>query len=108
MNIPFFQIDAFTSEVFGGNPAAVCVFDRWPEDAVMQGIAAENNLSETAYLVFRKAGLYELRWFTPYNEIELCGHATLAAAYAVFTFMEKNLASVGFQTASGTLSVKKI
>lgn len=104
MRIPFYQVDAFTDRVFGGNPAAVCLLDQWPEDAVMQHIAAENNLSETAFLV-GSGGAYDLRWFTPTLEIDLCGHATLASAYVIFSFLEPELAAVRFQTASGELRV---
>jgi len=104
MKIPFYQVDAFTDSVFGGNPAAVCLLDQWPEDNVMQDIAAENNLSETAFLVGSGAD-YDLRWFTPALEIDLCGHATLASAYVIFNFLEPNLAAVRFQTASGELRV---
>jgi len=106
MNIPFYQVDAFTDKVFGGNPAAVCLLDRWPEDNIMQAIAAENNLSETAFLVGGGAD-YDLRWFTPALEIDLCGHATLASAFVIFNFLEPNLAAVRFQTASGELRVGK-
>jgi len=104
MNIPFYQVDAFTDKVFGGNPAAVCLLDRWPEDNIMQAIAAENNLSETAFLVGGGAD-YDLRWFTPALEIDLCGHATLASAYVIFNFLEPKLTAVRFQTASGELRV---
>lgn len=104
MKIPFYQVDAFTDRVFGGNPAAVCLLDHWPEDNVMQHIAAENNLSETAFLVGSGAD-YDLRWFTPTLEIDLCGHATLASAYVIFHFLEPNLAAVRFQTAGGELRV---
>jgi len=104
MKIPFYQVDAFTDHVFGGNPAAVCLLDQWPEDETMQAIAAENNLSETAFLVGSGAD-YDLRWFTPALEIDLCGHATLASAYVIFTFLEPDLPTVRFQTASGELRV---
>ncbi len=83
MKIPLYQVDAFTSRVFSGNPAAVCLLDGWPDDTLLQSIAAENNLSETAFLVRRGAAV-ELRWFTPRVEVALCGHATLAAAYVLF------------------------
>lgn len=106
MKIPFYQVDAFTDHVFGGNPAAVCLLDRWPEDEIMQAIAAENNLSETAFLVGSGAD-YDLRWFTPALEIDLCGHATLASAFVIFNFLEPKLAAVRFQTASGELRVGK-
>jgi len=84
MKIKIYQVDAFTSKVFKGNPAAVCLLDRWIGDSVMQQISAENNLSETAFLV-RSAEYVEIRWFTPVAEVDLCGHATLAAAHVLFT-----------------------
>jgi len=77
MEIPFYQIDAFTSRVFSGNPAGVCFLDFWPDDCILQAIAFENSLSETAFLVWMGSD-YELRWFTPTVEVDLCGHATLA------------------------------
>ena len=83
MKIPIYQVDAFTSKLFGGNPAAVCPLPRWLPDAKLQAIAAENNLSETAFFV-TKGGHCELRWFTPALEIDLCGHATLATAHIIF------------------------
>jgi PhzF family phenazine biosynthesis protein len=106
MPIPFYQVDAFTDKMFGGNPAAVCLLDKWPEDRVLQNIAAENNLSETAFLV-GAGDNYDLRWFTPTLEIDLCGHATLASAFVIFSFLEKDLAAVRFQTASGELRVAR-
>lgn len=98
--------DAFADEVFKGNPAAVCVLEKWLPDALMQSIAMENNLSETAFAV-KKGPDYELRWFTPGGEIDLCGHATLGTAYILLRFYEKNSDRVVFQTKSGTLIVKK-
>jgi PhzF family phenazine biosynthesis protein len=85
MKLKLFQIDAFTDKVFSGNPAAVCVLDSWLEDSLMQQIAMENNLAETAYAV-KKGEKYEIRWFTPETEVDLCGHATLATAYVMFHF----------------------
>jgi len=79
-----FQIDAFASAVFTGNPAAVCPLDHWLPDQLMQRIAAENNLADTAFFVAKDAG-FEIRWFTPTVEADLCGHATLAAAYRAFS-----------------------
>ena len=76
MNIPIYQVDAFTSEVFSGNPAAVCIIEEWLDDSIMQSIALENNLSETAFIVQRD-GQFKIRWFTPKTEVDLCGHATL-------------------------------
>lgn len=106
MEIPLFQVDAFTSKVFGGNPAAVCVLEQWPDDEILQDIAMENNLSETAFIV-RQDRYYDLRWFTPTLEIDLCGHATLASAFVIFSFLEPSLTSVDFETASGLLRVDK-
>jgi PhzF family phenazine biosynthesis protein len=107
MKIPIYQVDAFTSEVFSGNPAAVCFLDRWLPDEQLQAIAAENNLSETAYLVGGH-GDFELRWFTPVTEVELCGHATLASAFVLFDRRNWQEAAIRFHTRkSGTLTVTK-
>jgi PhzF family phenazine biosynthesis protein len=106
MNIPFYQIDAFTSRVFAGNPAGVCLLNEWPEESTMQSIAAENNLSETAFLV-NTGDFYEMRWFTPKMEVDLCGHATLASAFAIFEYVDSHASRVSFQTKSGTLSVER-
>ena len=99
-------VDAFTKEVFAGNPAAVCFPDRWPEDALMCRIAAENNLSETAFVV-REGENLRIRWFTPGGEIDLCGHATLATAYLWFRFVEPEADQVIFQSLSGPLTVTR-
>ena len=99
-------IDAFTDRIFSGNPAAVCVMDRWLDDRTMQSIAVENNLSETAFAV-NDGNAYRLRWFTPGGEVELCGHATLAAAYAITRFYEPGRSVVQFDTLSGRLTVEK-
>jgi PhzF family phenazine biosynthesis protein len=107
MKIPFYQIDAFSSKIFGGNPAAVCLLESWLDDQTLQAIAAENNLSETAFLVPKAQGRYDLRWFTPAIEVDLCGHATLASAFVVFSFVNNSLSSVDFDTASGLLSVAR-
>jgi len=107
MNIPLYQVDAFSRKIFGGNPAAVCPLESWPADEILQNIAAENNLSETAFLVQRSKGRYKLRWFTPTIEVDLCGHATLASAFIIFSFIDRSLSSVEFETASGPLSVTK-
>ncbi len=104
MNIEMYQIDAFTRERFSGNPAAVCVLDHWLKDSILQNIAFENNLSETAFIVKTHTG-YDLRWFTPSCEVDLCGHATLASAYVVFKFINTHAQSVSFNTLSGTLIV---
>ena len=86
MKIPLYQVDAFSRTVFGGNPAAVCPLESWIYDATMQKIAAENALSETAFLVPR-GDEWEIRWFTPVQEVELCGHATLGSGYVVLTHL---------------------
>lgn len=101
-----FVVDAFTDKVFGGNPAAVCILDQWLPDDVMQNIAKENNLSETAFAV-KQEKEYHLRWFTPGGEIDLCGHATLACAYVLLNEYEVNQTSVTFSTQSGELIVTK-
>ena len=101
-----YVVDAFTDKVFAGNPAAVCVMDKWLDESTMQSIAIENNLSETAFAV-GKGGAYHLRWFTPGGEVELCGHATLATAYVITRFVEPELETVSFDTLSGRLTVEK-
>jgi PhzF family phenazine biosynthesis protein len=106
MKIPLFQIDAFTSKPFGGNPAAVCPLEDWLADGTMQAIAAENNLSETAFFVAEGDG-FRLRWFTPTIEVDLCGHATLASAWVVLNRLDRARSRVEFQTRSGTLTVKR-
>lgn len=106
MNIRFYQIDAFTDRVFAGNPAGVCFLDEWLDDRILQSIAAENNLSETAFLVPADTR-YDLRWFTPKVEVDLCGHATLASAFAVFEYIKPGAGRVDFQTKSGQLSVER-
>ncbi len=99
-------VDAFTDRVFKGNPAAVCVVDRWPSDRLMQDIARENNLSETAFVLQEDTG-WGLCWFTPGGEIDLCGHATLASAYVLLNFYETDLRAVAFSTRSGLLTVTR-
>ncbi|MFC1499784.1 PhzF family phenazine biosynthesis protein [Candidatus Zixiibacteriota bacterium] len=107
MEIPFYQIDAFTSELFRGNPAAVCILDAWLDESRMQNIATENNLSETAFLVPADDG-FELRWFTPTTEVALCGHATLASAFVLFELLQWSGESISFHTRnSGTLLVSR-
>ncbi|MCZ4280800.1 PhzF family phenazine biosynthesis protein [Kiloniella laminariae] len=101
---PVYQVDAFTNEVFGGNPAAVCPLDSWLADDLMQKIAAENNLSETAFFVPGKEG-YHLRWFTPTHEVDLCGHATLATAHVIATELVRGTSEITFETRSGVLRV---
>ena len=104
--LPIYQVDAFTNRLFGGNPAAVVVLDAFPDDALLQTIAAENNLSETAFLVPHD-GQYRLRWFTPLLEVPLCGHATLASAAVVMERLEPGRTEVVFDTASGPLPVRR-
>jgi len=106
MELTLYQVDAFTNRVFGGNPAAICLLDDWLDDTLLQSIALENNLSETAYLV-PADGHYDLRWFTPAAEIDLCGHATLASAYVIFEFVNPKSRKVEFETKSGRLGVAR-
>jgi PhzF family phenazine biosynthesis protein len=106
MRIPVYQIDAFTSRLFAGNPAAVCPLEDWLDDRVMQSIAAENNLSETAFFV-RRGGRFELRWFTPAVEVDLCGHATLASAFVILHHLDPSLDAAVFDTRSGELVVRR-
>ncbi len=106
MKLPLYQVDAFTSTIFRGNPAAVCPLDAWLPDAVLQAIAAENNLSETAFFVGRN-GEYQLRWFTPRIEVELCGHATLASAHVIFHYLEPTQTELNFATRSGVLKAHR-
>jgi PhzF family phenazine biosynthesis protein len=106
MRVPIFQLDAFTSRRFSGNPAAVMVMESFPPDATMQAIAAENNLAETAFLVPSGTD-YGLRWFTPRVEVPLCGHATLASAAVVMERLEPDRKIVAFQSASGVLTVRR-
>lgn len=104
MKIAYYEVSAFTSHPFGGNPAGVCPLDSWLPDATLQGIAANNNLAETAFFVPRKTD-FELRWFTPTTEIDLCGHATLAAAFVLFTESGRPAETIHFHTRSGALAV---
>lgn len=107
MRIPLYQVDAFTSRVFGGNPAAVCPLSEWLPEATMQAIAAENNLAETAFFVPQGDG-YLLRWFTPTVEVDLCGHATLASGYVVMHILAPEQRSVRFDTLkAGALEVTR-
>ena len=97
-------VDAFTDKVFHGNQAAVCVMEEWPNDTLMMDITHENNFSETAFTVKEGDG-YRLRWFTPGGEIDLCGHATLATAFVLFNFYDKEAESITFHTMSGDLFI---
>jgi PhzF family phenazine biosynthesis protein len=107
MNVPIYQVDAFSSKLFGGNPAAICPLDEWLSDATLQSIAAENNLAETAYYVPKNGG-FHLRWFTPGVEVDLCGHATLAAAHVIMDIRrEVPNGRVAFDSKSGELIVNR-
>lgn len=107
MIIPIYQVDAFADQLFSGNPAAVCPLNFWPADTVLQQIAAENNLSETAFFK-KKDKLFEIRWFTPVEEIHLCGHATLAAAHVIFNHLNFKGEHIVFDSGySGRLKVDK-
>ena len=107
MTIPIYQADAFTDQLFGGNPAAICPLSKWLPDELMQQIAKENNLAETAFFVKTAKG-FTLRWFTPEYEIDLCGHATLASAHILFTELAYNGDTIHFETVkAGVLTVKK-
>ncbi|WP_419418664.1 PhzF family phenazine biosynthesis protein [Legionella sp. D16C41] len=104
--IEIFQIDAFTDKIFHGNPAAVCLLDNWLNDELMQAIASENNLSETAFIIENEAGLY-IRWFTPKGEVSLCGHATLAAGFVLFELNKSSQDTIEFLSLSGPIRVSK-
>ena len=101
-----YQVDAFNNKIFKGNPAAVCPLDQWISDNLMQSIAEENNLSETVFFVKNKQS-FDIRWFTPSSEIDLCGHATLAAAHIIFTEFNFNEKILEFNSKSGKLTVEK-
>lgn len=104
MKLPIFQVDAFTNKVFGGNPAAICPLEAWLPDSVMQQIAAENAVAETAFFVSLEDG-FEIRWFTPEIEMDLCGHATLAAAHVIARHLKDPRSLLQFQSKSGKLTV---
>ncbi len=106
MKLDIFQVDAFTSKPFGGNPAAIVPLDAWLPAETMQSIAMENNLSETAFFV-RNGDVYDLRWFTPTFEIDLCGHATLASSFVIFEVLGSDTEILRFQTKSGELTVER-
>jgi len=106
MKLPLYQIDAFTSRMFRGNPAAVVLLDAWLPDATLRAIAAENNLAETAFVVVR-GDVMPLRWFTPTVEVDLCGHATLAAAHVLLRYNFPSATHVSFSTRSGNLVVTR-
>src|SRR4051812_19168211 len=106
MKLPIWQVDAFSSRRFGGNPAAVVPLGAWLADEMLLAIAGENNLSETAYLL-QDSGEYQIRWFTPTEEVPLCGHATLASAWVVFHRLEPARTRVVFRSKSGDLPVER-
>jgi PhzF family phenazine biosynthesis protein len=106
MKIPYYQVNAFTGAGFKGNPAGVCLNESWLSDIKMQEIATENNLSETAFIV-KAENYFNIRWFTPSTEVDLCGHATLASAYIIFEYIEKKITEIQFMSKSGKLSVEK-
>ena len=106
MKIKQYQVDAFATRVFEGNPAAVCPLDKWLDDDLLQAIAEENNLSETAFFVPNAKG-FDLRWFTPVKEVDLCGHATLAAAHVIFEILGYSESAITFATRCGDLVVTK-
>ncbi|MFK5915270.1 MAG: PhzF family phenazine biosynthesis protein [Woeseiaceae bacterium] len=106
MELTIYQIDAFASRVFTGNPAAICPLQEWLDDTTLQSIAAENNLSETAYFVATTNG-FHIRWFTPTTEVDLCGHATLAAAHVIFNVLGYQQEMISFESKSGILTVAK-
>jgi predicted PhzF superfamily epimerase YddE/YHI9 len=107
MKLPIYQVDAFTTRLFGGNPAAVVPLDAWLTDDVMQAIAAENNLAETAFVMPRSDNA-PLRWFTPAIEVDLCGHATLATAHVLFRYHYPDATQLSFETRSGILRVTRV
>src|SRR5689334_15442164 len=102
MRLPYFRVNAFTSSPFGGNPAGVCPLERWLPDELLQRIASENNLSETAFFT-RQQDHFRLRWFTPAMEVDLCGHATLASAFVLFSELGHRERTIRFETLSGAL-----
>src|SRR5215470_5727931 len=106
MNIPYYHVDAFTERHFSGNPAGVCLLADWLPDSVLQSIGAENNLAQTAFVVQRES-TFDLRWFTPTIEVDLCGHATLASAHVIFQHLGYRAPLIRFQTRSGELTVAR-
>ena len=100
----YYVVDAFTDKLFKGNPAGVCILENWLDDGILQNIASENNLSETAFLV-KQNDYYDLRWFTPTIEVDLCGHATIASAFVLSSFYEKGINEIKFKTMSGVIKV---
>jgi len=106
MKLPVYIVDAFTDKLFGGNPAAICPLHEWLPDKLMQSLAAENNLSETAF-VLEEDDHYRIRWFTPATEVKLCGHATLASAHIFYTELNHTKSEVWFESLSGLLKVAR-
>lgn len=106
MKIKMYQVDAFTDKIFSGNPAAICPLAEWPSDELLQNIAMENNLSETGFYI-KNGERYHIRWFTPTVEVDLCGHATLAASYVIFNYSDYKGDEIVFDSKSGELRVKK-
>ena len=106
MKIKLYQVDAFASGLFSGNPAAVCPLKTWLAEEILQNIANENNLSETAFFV-PTGGQYQIRWFTPQAEVDLCGHATLASAFVIFNYLDSSANSLVFQSNSGLLTATR-
>lgn len=106
MEIPYYHVDTFTASLFAGNPAGVCLLESWPGDALLQAIARENRLSETAFLV-ENGSEYELRWFTPTVEVDLCGHATLAASFVLYQQLKAGPGPLIFHSQSGKLQVHR-
>jgi len=102
----YYMVDVFTDRLFGGNTAGVCLLDAWPDDELMQSVAFENNISETAFLV-KRDGYYDLRWFTTETEVDLCGHATMGSAHVLFEFVERDSQELSFSTQSGILTVAR-
>lgn len=102
-----YQVDAFTDKIFKGNPAAVIPLEEWPDVYLMQEIASENNLSETAFLIPGDEGSYHIRWFTPTTEVDLCGHATLASAHVLYDHLSYDQEEIRFHSKSGELTVRK-
>jgi PhzF family phenazine biosynthesis protein len=106
MTLPIYQVDAFTSKLFGGNPAAVVPLEKWLDASVLQNIAAENNLAETAFFV-KEEDYYHIRWMTPVIEVPLCGHATLASAFVIFNFLDKETNRIKLLSKNGELFVER-
>jgi PhzF family phenazine biosynthesis protein len=106
MKITYYQVNAFTGDGFRGNPAGICLLDQWIDDKIMQLIARENNLAETAFVV-KHSSDFEIRWFTPDVEVDLCGHATLASGFVLMNIVDKSLDIVSFNSKSGMLSVTR-